>query len=82
MKLSKHFSGRSQHGPYGDEVEEMDWAVGQMTKALSQLGLDKNTIIYFSSDNGGHKEEKDPQGRRTGGWNGIYTGIVKMACHR
>ena len=67
--------GQSAHGPYGDEVEEMDWGVGQILQALHKLELDRNLIVYFSSDNGGHKEEKDPQGRQAGGWNGIYTGL-------
>lgn len=46
------FTGRSVHGEYADNVEEMDWSVGQTRKALQSRGLDHNTIVVFSSDNG------------------------------
>ncbi|MGQ1786135.1 MULTISPECIES: sulfatase [unclassified Saccharicrinis] len=38
---------------YAGLVEQMDDAVGKVLKALDQLGLDKNTIVVFTSDNGG-----------------------------
>lgn len=46
------FKGKSEMGLRGDAILEMDWAVGEITKQLDQLGLTKNTIIIFSSDNG------------------------------
>lgn len=46
------FKGKSIMGYRGDAILEMDWAVGQITKQLDDLGLTKNTIIIFSSDNG------------------------------
>jgi hypothetical protein len=56
-------------------VEEMDWSSGEIITALRKLQLMDNTIIYFSSDNGGHKEEHHGYlGYRTGGHNGIYRG--------
>ena len=69
--------GNSAHGPYGDEVEELDWSVGEMLNGLERLGLDQNTLVYFSSDNGGHIEEYDTQGHRAGGHNGVYRGRLK-----
>ena len=74
MHASPAFQGRSKHGPYGDEVEEMDWSVGQILDTLEELGLKENTLVYFSSDNGGFIEETGPSGNREGGWNGIYKG--------
>ena len=67
--------GKSVHGRYGDEVEEMDWSIGQVLKTLDKLGMTDNTFVYMTSDNGGHVEERlynefGPQG----GWNGIYSG--------
>ncbi len=39
-------------GLYGDVVEEIDWGVGQILKTLKDEGIDKNTLVVFTSDNG------------------------------
>jgi arylsulfatase A-like enzyme len=44
--------GRSQAGGYGDYVVEVDWAVGEVMKALERNGLAENTLIMVTSDNG------------------------------
>jgi hypothetical protein len=44
--------GRSRHGAYGDNIEELDWSVGQIIQALKTLGVENDTFILFSSDNG------------------------------
>lgn len=49
---SNEFSGRSKRGLYGDAVEEIDWSVGQIKATLKTHGLENNTIIVFTSDNG------------------------------
>jgi arylsulfatase A-like enzyme len=49
---SERFKGASTKGPRGDVIMELDWAVGEVLAHLKQLGLDKNTIVVFSSDNG------------------------------
>ena len=46
------FAGKSQNGRFGDWVEEVDWSVGQVLDALRAQGLDKDTIVVFTSDNG------------------------------
>lgn len=46
------FVGASGMGPRGDAIIEFDWSVGEVMKTLKKLGLDKNTIIVLSSDNG------------------------------
>ena len=66
--------GGSAHGSYGDEVEELDWSFGQILQALDHFNFTDNTLIYFSSDNGGHLEEVDGAGHLAGGYNGIYRG--------
>lgn len=49
---SQRFAGKSPAGPYGDAVSEFDWSVGQITAALTRLGLAQNTLVIVSSDNG------------------------------
>lgn len=46
------FRGKSQAGLYGDFVEQVDWTVGEIMRAVRENGLWENTIIVFSSDNG------------------------------
>jgi arylsulfatase A len=49
---SDAFRGTSERGLYGDVIEEIDWSVGEILKALTKEGLDKNTYVVFTSDNG------------------------------
>jgi len=49
---SKSFLGRSGLNAYADFVLETDWAAGHVLKALRRLGLEKNTLVVFTSDNG------------------------------
>ena len=49
---SKEFRGRSKSSLYVDVIEEIDWSVGEVLKALEENQLDKNTIVVFTSDNG------------------------------
>lgn len=46
------FTGRSKAGAYGDFVVQTDDAVGRILKALKEKGVEKNTLILFTSDNG------------------------------
>ncbi len=52
LGASGEFSGQSSRGLYGDVIEELDWSVGQVLAALRRLGLDENTLVVFTSDNG------------------------------
>lgn len=52
LYASPDFEGRSDAGLYGDCIEEIDWSVGQIMDALKQHGLDRNTLVFYSSDNG------------------------------
>jgi arylsulfatase A-like enzyme len=46
------FKGKTQAGPHGDFIFELDWIVGQLMKTLDELGVADNTLVMFSSDNG------------------------------
>ncbi len=47
------FKGTSQCGVYGDFIHELDWTVGEITKTLKEQGIEKDTLLIFTSDNGG-----------------------------
>ncbi len=50
--VSDKFKGKSEQGLYGDVMMEIDWSVGQILSTLKRLGIDKKTLVIFSSDNG------------------------------
>lgn len=49
---SPDFRGKSKNGDYGDSIEELDWSTGEIMATLKRLGLDENTIVIWTSDNG------------------------------
>jgi len=52
LYVSDRFKDRSKGGLYGDVIEEIDWSVGEILKALKESGIDERTLILFTSDNG------------------------------
>jgi arylsulfatase A-like enzyme len=46
------FAGKSGLGPRGDAIVQLDWSVGEIIGALDRLGLARDTLVIFSSDNG------------------------------
>jgi arylsulfatase A-like enzyme len=51
-KPMDRFKGSSEHGTYGDVVQEIDWQVGELMGALDTLGLTDSTLVVYASDNG------------------------------
>ena len=51
MSLSSH--------RYGDAVKELDYGVGVLLSKLKELGIANNTLVFFSSDNGGAMYSKE-----------------------
>ena len=79
----KRFQGTSQAELYGDFIQELDWMVGEVTRCLEKQGLSKNTLVIFTSDNGGmmnlggrnavkagHRMNGDLLGFKFGVWEG------------
>ncbi|MBG88885.1 MAG: arylsulfatase [Verrucomicrobiales bacterium] len=52
LYVSDKFKGRTENGTYGDVISEIDWSVGQILQALKRNGIDENTLVIFTSDNG------------------------------
>ena len=52
LYVSDKFRGTSERGLYGDVIAEIDWSYQQINDALKKNGLEENTLIIFTSDNG------------------------------
>lgn len=80
---SKDFEGTSPRGLYGDVVEEIDNSVGQILDELKKTGLDKNTIVVFTSDNGPWlimNEEGGSAGLLRNGKGSTWEGGMREPC--
>ncbi len=56
LRAGVRFRGKSANGLYGDSVEELDSSTGTVLAALERHGLADNTLVVFTSDNGGVRE--------------------------
>ena len=54
----KEFKGTSKDGAYGDWVQEIDWSMGELFKAIKAAGIDEHTLVLFTSDNGSAREKQ------------------------
>lgn len=52
LQPGPEFLGKSGKGEFHDWMAEVDWSVGQIMATVRELGLDKNTMVIFTSDNG------------------------------
>jgi len=52
LGASERWRGKSKRGLYGDVIAELDWSLGQVMRTLEELGIDRDTVILFASDNG------------------------------
>jgi len=68
LYASEKFKGRSAAGAYGDAIEELDGSAGEILAALKRLGIDRDTIVFFSSDNGPWFEGSPGPLRGRKGW--------------
>ena len=70
------FQGTSECGLYGDFVHELDWIVGEVVKTLEEQGVADNTLIIFTSDNGGMFNHTGQEAWKMGhALNGPYLGF-------
>ena len=78
LGASEKFRGTSRCGPYGDAVQEIDWGVGELVRTLRDLGLEKDTIVVFTSDNGPAPVEGASAGPLRGRKNTTYEGGLRV----
>ncbi len=52
ISAPNEFKNTSEAGLYGDVIETIDWTIGELLKTLKEQGLEENTLVVFTSDNG------------------------------
>ena len=75
------FRGKSSNGRVGDWIEEVDWSTGKILDTLRQQGMEKNTMVVFTSDNGPWLIKKQDSGSAAplrGGKGGTWEGGVRV----
>jgi len=83
LHVSSERNGVSAVGLYGDVIEEIDWSVGRVLSTLRRLGVDDNTLVVFTSDNGPWLSYGDHAGGTGGfreGKGTTFEGGVRVPC--
>ncbi|QEG02402.1 Arylsulfatase [Stieleria maiorica] len=78
VHASADFVGKSKLGIYGDAIQELDWSTGEILKTLKELGLDENTLVIFTSDNGPHLGQGASAGPLRGAKGSTFEGGVRV----
>ncbi|MGB0767073.1 MAG: sulfatase family protein [Phycisphaeraceae bacterium] len=89
---AKPFRGKTDAGPHGDFIHQMDWIVGELMKTLEAQGVAEETLVIFCSDNGpevptvihmrkdhGHDGANPWRGVKRDGWEGGHR-TPMIAC--
>ncbi|WP_222846227.1 sulfatase family protein [Pontiella sulfatireligans] len=83
LAASEEFKGKSAGGLYGDVIEELDFNVGRVLDKVRELGLDENTYIIFTSDNGPWLIKKQHSGHAEplrSGKTSCWEGGLRVPC--
>ncbi|NLS92215.1 MAG: sulfatase [Planctomycetaceae bacterium] len=83
LAVSEKFAGTTGRGLFGDVVAELDWSVGEILAALAGAGLDTETLVVFTSDNGPALEYGDQAGSAgglRGGKGSTFEGGMRVPC--
>jgi arylsulfatase A-like enzyme len=81
LHVSSRFRGSSSAGLYGDVIQELDWSTGQVLDTVRELGIESNTLILFTSDNGPWLEQGAGGGNAgpfRGGKMTVYEGGIRV----
>jgi arylsulfatase A-like enzyme len=76
MACSPDFKGRTKT-LFGDVIEELDWSVGEVLKAVADSGLDERTLIIFTTDNGTRSGSSGPLRAQKAS---LYEGGYRVPC--
>ena len=73
LYASPEFKGKSEGGLYGDTIEEIDFNTGRILDHLAALGIEENTIVIYTSDNGPWLVKKEHSGSADPLFEGKFT---------
>lgn len=83
IAASGKFKDKSKNGLFADVIEEIDWSVGEVIKALDENHLSDNTLVIFTSDNGPWLSYGNHAGSTGGfreGKGTVWEGGVRVPC--
>jgi arylsulfatase len=82
--VNPNFAGKSEKrgGQYADLIGEMDLRVGQILDAIKEAGIDDNTMVVLTSDNGTAPSIVAAQGGSSGPWRGDFFTPPFEGCYR
>ena len=83
LAVSADFKGKSEGGVYGDVVEELDYNVGRLLDHIKAKGIDDNTYVIFTSDNGPWHKKKEHGGKALplrGAKTSTWEGGLRVPC--
>lgn len=69
------FAGKTKAGDIGDAMAELDHNVGLVLDAIDRLGITRNTIVLWCTDNGA--EQRRPWRGSSGPWSGFYNSVME-----
>jgi arylsulfatase len=69
------FAGKTEAGDIGDAMAELDHNVGRVLDAIDRLGIARNTIVLWCTDNGA--EQRRPWRGSSGPWSGFYNTVME-----
>ncbi|OGU02777.1 MAG: hypothetical protein A2W29_07030, partial [Gemmatimonadetes bacterium RBG_16_66_8] len=69
------FAGKTGAGDLGDAMADLDYNVGLVLDAIRRLGIERNTIVFWCTDNGA--EMRRPWRGSAGPWNGFYNTVME-----
>lgn len=78
--VPEQFKRESQNGAYGGAVACIDWAAGVLLAELKKLGLDNNTLVIFTSDNGSRGDNPGSNGPLRGKKGTTWEGGQRVPC--
>ena len=78
LAVSKEFENRTDRLIW-DAIEEVDWSVGQVLKEIKELGIDEETLVIFTSDNGAAVGTSLPLRAKKGS---VYDGGIRVPLRK
>lgn len=78
--VQERFARQSDNGPYGAAVESIDWATQVLLHELRSLGLERDTIVIFTSDNGSRGVDGGSNAPLRGAKTTTWEGGMRVPC--